>query len=309
MAQEQFFFSIVIPTYNRPERSQTCLKSLTCLDYPRDRFEVIVVDDGSAKPLESVLLPFKEELNLQLIRQANAGPAAARNTGAASARGKFLVFTDDDCTLAPNWLTTLEAHFTTASDRIIGGKTINALPDNPYSSASQLIIDAVYAHYNAIPENARFFASNNLALSAESFRALGGFNPSFLASEDRELCDRWLARGYKMLYVPEAQIYHAHNLTLRSFWHQHFNYGRGAFRFHQLRSQRETNQAKVEPGFYYKLLAYPFVQTTSKQPKLLLVALFAISQIASTMGIFWERSDRSVSKAESKVKGSIAEPN
>ncbi|MGL5923098.1 glycosyltransferase family A protein, partial [Chroococcidiopsis sp.] len=111
---EQLFFSIIIPTYNRPERLLSCLKSIAQLNYPPDRFEVIVVDDGSEMPIEPVIASFRKQLNLTAIAQQNAGPANARNTGATRARGKFLVFTDDDCMPAPEWLKTLEVRFKAA---------------------------------------------------------------------------------------------------------------------------------------------------------------------------------------------------
>ncbi len=58
MAQRQPFFSIIVPTYNRLRQLSACVQSLTCLDYPRDRFEVIVVDDGSKTPPKAVVAPF-----------------------------------------------------------------------------------------------------------------------------------------------------------------------------------------------------------------------------------------------------------
>jgi GT2 family glycosyltransferase len=80
--------------------------------------------------------------------------------------------------------------------------------------------DAVYAYYNDDPHQAHFFTTNNLALPAERFRAIGGFDTTFplAASEDREFCDRWLHHGYQMTYSPEVVVYHAHVLTLRTFW-------------------------------------------------------------------------------------------
>src|SRR3990172_7747823 len=89
------------------------------------------------------------------VRQRNAGPASARNTGAAQARGEFLAFTDDDCRPAPDWLRGLALRLTQSPDCVIGGRTTNALPDNPYSSASQLLIDYLYSYYNADPDRAR----------------------------------------------------------------------------------------------------------------------------------------------------------
>ena len=104
-------FSIIIPTYQRPTQLAVCLRSLTGLNYPRERFEVIVVDDGSTTPLDAVVASVRDSLNVMLTRQDNGGPAAARNTGAARARGTFLAFTDDDCTPTPDWLHTLGARF------------------------------------------------------------------------------------------------------------------------------------------------------------------------------------------------------
>src|SRR5690606_19121212 len=75
-------FSIIIPTYNRPAPLHQCLAALRRQAYPPDAVEVIVVDDGSRKRLEPVVASFP---GVRLIRQVNAGPAAARNTGAAAA--------------------------------------------------------------------------------------------------------------------------------------------------------------------------------------------------------------------------------
>jgi hypothetical protein len=101
----------------------------------------------------------------------------------------------------------------------------------------QLIVDFVYAYYNADPSQARFFASNNLAFPADRFRTFGSFDTTFRTSEDRDLCDRWLYHAYRMTYASEVVVSHAHQLPLRTFWRQHFNYGRGAFRFSRARGR------------------------------------------------------------------------
>jgi glycosyltransferase involved in cell wall biosynthesis len=287
----QPIFSVIVPTYGRPRQLTTCLQALAHLHYPREQFEVIVVDDGSAMPLEAVVAAFRDQLDVTLLRQFHAGPAAARNTGAARAKGQFFAFTDDDCVPARDWLQTLQLRFATAPDQIVGGRTCNALPANPYSTASQIIIDMVYAYYNADPGRARFFASNNLALPASHFHAIGGFDATFTTSEDRELCDRWLHHGYGMTYAPEVIVYHAHALTLRTFWWQHFNYGRGAFRFHRLRARRGSGRFRQELKFYTRmpsLLGYSLSQERGRRI-LVLSALLLIWQGANTVGFLWEK--------------------
>ncbi|HVT87226.1 MAG TPA: glycosyltransferase, partial [Tepidisphaeraceae bacterium] len=104
-------FSIVIPTYARPKELATCLASMSRLDYPRDRFEVIVVDDGSPQSPDGIVAPFEKQLDVRLVRQSNAGPAMARNTGVSAAKYDFIAFTDDDCTPRSNWLTALATQF------------------------------------------------------------------------------------------------------------------------------------------------------------------------------------------------------
>jgi len=294
MGQEQPFFSIVIPTYARPGQLAVCLQSLARLDYPRDRFEVIVVDDGSEKPPEAVVASSCGQLDVTLLRQAHAGPAAARNTGAARAKGEFLAFTDDDCAPAPGWLQSLAARFARASDCAIGGRTLNALPGNPYSTASQLLVAYLYTYYNADPDQACFFTSNNLAMPTDRFHTMGGFDATYTrtAAEDRELCDRWLHHGYRMTYAPEALVYHAHVLTFRTFWRQHFNYGRGAFHFQQARAHRACGRIRLEPlPFYLNLLLYPFSQAQGWRAPLL-AALLGVSQVANAVGFFWEWTNR-----------------
>ena len=113
-------------------------------------------------------------------------------------------------------------------------------------------MDIVYAHYNARPERARFVASNNLAVPAEGFAAVGGFDESFVvvASEDRDLCDRWTHEGRPLVYAADAVVGHAHAMGLPGFLRQHFTYGRGAVHFHRLRGGRASGRLRDEMGFH-----------------------------------------------------------
>ena len=287
------FFSVVVATYNREEKLASCLESLACLDYPSDRFQVIVVNDGGAAP-DTIVGSLRRDLDVKLIHQKHAGSAAARNTGAAEARGEFLAFTDDDCAPDPRWLAALAQTLSTWPDHLIGGRTVNALPHNVFSTASQLLASYVYSYYNADPHAARFFASNNMSLSAERFRTMGGFDATYTrtAAEDRDLCDRWRYHGYRMTYAPEAVVRHAHDLTFRTFWRQHFNYGRGAHQFHQARSLRDQKPIKLEPpSFYTDMLRCAFVHPESHRP-VHLAALLMLSQAANAAGFFCERPNR-----------------
>ena len=291
---ERYHFSIIIPTYERPRRLAACLDSLTALDYPTDIFEVIVVDDGSKASLTDVVSPFRDKLNMKLLTQPNAGPASARNAGAQEAKGEFLAFTDDDCTPAPNWLKTFAVRLAETPGHMIGGRVINGLHDNMFTASSQLMTDAVYAYFND-DSRQHFFASNNLVVPADRFRALRGFDTSFplAASEDREFCERWLRHGYLMTYAPEAIVEHAHALTFRNFLRHHFNYGRGALHFHSVRARRGWQRLTIDSEFYLHLFGYPFSHAHGTRA-FLFEALFVLSYVAYTGGFFWEKVNRAM---------------
>jgi GT2 family glycosyltransferase len=290
MQQAHMHFSVIVPTYNRPRQLMACLGALARLDYPRDRFEVIVIDDGGNAPLDNLLATLSETIEVKLLRQSNGGPASARNTGAARAQGQFLAFTDDDCCPAPDWLRALEARFASAEDPIIvGGRVLNALRDNMFAIASQFVVDVGCIYHNADPDRARFCTANNLTVPAKQFRAIGGFNENFkiTASEDRELCGRWLHRGYRIIYAPEVRVYHAHELTWGTFWRQHFTYGRGALQLQQVRARQGWKVFRPDPGYYFNVLIYPFGQTVGWH-SLLISALLLASQSASAAGLIVE---------------------
>jgi glycosyltransferase involved in cell wall biosynthesis len=282
-------FSVVIPTRSRSEQLSACIRKLERLDYPTDRFEVIVVDDGSEH--EPRIEP-SDQLQCRLIRQDPRGPAAARNLGAAHAEGEYLAFVDDDCEPDRGWLSAFADRFSAVPETVLGGRTINGLPENNCSAASQLLVSYLQAYYrNGDTSQPGFFASNNLAFPAKLFRELDGFSTRFrrAAGEDRELCARMLDRGVDLEYVPDAVVHHAHALDLGSFCRQHFNYGRGAFAFHQVRRSRNGAGTFIPepPRFYLQLVSYPFAGQPQRAP-LVLSALLALSQVANAGGFLWE---------------------
>jgi cellulose synthase/poly-beta-1,6-N-acetylglucosamine synthase-like glycosyltransferase len=291
MATTPAFFSVIIPTRDRTAQLAQCLAAVAELEYPRDRLEVIVVDDGGETSPAAVVESFNHRLDLRLITQPHAGPATARNTGAAAAKGEILAFTDDDCAPAQDWLKVLAARFVTVNDCVVGGRTVNELRSNVYSTASQMLIDYLYSHYNSDPDHARFLTSNNLAITAAHFQAIGGFDGSFprAAGEDREFCDRWTHNGGRMIYAAEVLVYHSHSMTLHSFWRQHFAYGRGAFHYHRVRARRNRERIKLEPcKFYSDLMRYPFLKLKTRRT-VSIAGLLLLSQVSNAAGYYWEK--------------------
>jgi len=292
MSQSLPTFTVVIPSRDRPLQLARCLSSLAQLDYPRDLLSIIVVDDGSEPSIDAAIRPFLTRLPFRLFVQQGAGPAAARNRGAAAAQSRFVAFTDDDCRPSSDWLRLLALSLTQFPERAVGGRTINGLPSDRYSTASQLLISFLYSYYNPHREDARFLTTNNLAVPRDKFIEIGGFDTRFLraAAEDRELCDRWLQRGWKLSYVPEAVVYHEHAMTLRGFCKQHWTYGQGAWRYRLARAERERKPVRVVPlRFYARLLARPFREGYPVPVAAKVAGLLLLSQVANAGGFFTER--------------------
>jgi hypothetical protein len=167
---------------------------------------------------------------------------------------------------------------------------INGLRENPYSEASQLVITYLTEHSNAAPGTATYFPTSNLVFPAQAYRAAVGLDSrwSISGGEDRDLCRRWIASGHRMVYCSEAVVYHYHPLGLRSFWRQHFHYGRGGFRHRYLAGGARWRHLEFEKFTFYLRLPFsgfgrlPFPRAVRVTP------LLALSQVANAAGFLWE---------------------
>ena len=222
--------SVVVPTKRRLDSLGRCLEALAALDPPRGGFEVVVANDDGGAEVERVVSSFTGRMPVTVVSSVGHGPSAARNAGAAAARGRSLAFTDDDCRPAPEWLSALNRALESHPGAAVGGSVVNGVPDSTGAIASQAVVDALQAIYNdrSAP---RFFPSSNIAFPAAPFRALGGFDESFRYAEDREICARWIRSGRRFVHAPEALVAHMRALRVDHFLRQHYGYGRGAWSF------------------------------------------------------------------------------
>lgn len=285
--------SVVIPAFERVNALEGCLQALAAQTLPPSRFEVIVSDDGSRRPvrdtLGSMLGALADRLTVRVIRQANGGPASARNRGAGAAIGRYLAFTDDDCRPEPDWLERLLRHFAARPNALVGGGLRTTEGSDRYARATQTIMDFVYAEQER-REGLRVFSTSNLALPASGFKRLGGFSSTFKrpAGEDYDLCARWYGGGGEIAYAPDAVVAHDHALTLGTYWLQHFTYGRGL-----LQVRRRLRRAKVSlrsgslPGsFHLRLIASPVVKAGPRGTAC--AFLVGVAQAATAAGVLAE---------------------
>jgi GT2 family glycosyltransferase len=282
-------FTVIVPTYRRPDKLGLCLQSLAAQDLPRSDYEIVVVDDASTQAGEGVVAANLDRVAYRRLGQHGLGAAAARNRGASVAEGRYFAFIDDDCRAAPDWLSTLAQEIRGHDEAtLIGGRVVNELQDDVFASASQALMDFLYEQFNHVHGQAGLLMSNNLCACADAFRKIGGFDPTFSGAggEDRELCLRWRRAGHRLVYVPEAVVYHRHDMNLVTFARQHVAYGRGAAVLRRLAVEQGHAAISMErASFYWKLLGHTRRAPGTRRPRTTSF-LFAISQLATAVGYF-----------------------
>lgn len=215
------FVSVIVPAYNAAATLPSCLAALAAQDYPRDRYEVIVVDDGSTDDTAAIAAA----AGVRVIRQANAGPAAARNAGAAVAQGELLLFTDADCAPVPGWIAALVAPL--ADPQVAGAKGAYLTRQRGVVPRfTQLEYEDRYDRM-AGAETIDFVDTYSAAYRRDVFQANRGFDTIFPTAsvEDQELSFRLAEKGYRLVFVPKAQVYHRHNPTLHAYIRRKFFIG------------------------------------------------------------------------------------
>ncbi len=238
---------------------------------------MIVVGDGEAP----ARFEPPDGLDLRLLVQPRSGPGAARNRGAREARGRWLAFLDDDCLPTPEWLTAFGRGLDEHPHAAVRGRIQNVLSRNPYSDATQALIE----YLAATPE---YLPTMNFAVDAAAFAEVGGFDAGFpWAGEDRDFSARWAAAGRAVVSVPDALVRHAHRLGPVSFAELHFRYGRGAFLYRRAVARR-SGRLRLEPlPFYVGLVRHPWARDGGGSP-LARAALLAGAQVATVGGFAWE---------------------
>jgi cellulose synthase/poly-beta-1,6-N-acetylglucosamine synthase-like glycosyltransferase len=194
-------FSIVIPDLNTPGVDKT-IAALENQDFERTAYEIIVVGmDKFGLVHESDLVTFDRSAQ-------PLPPAAARNRGAAQARGDVLVFTDADCIARPNWLRVLAGRFTDPDVDVVGGG-IEFASQNYWTTSDNLSMFYEFLAIQPAGER-RQLPSLNLAIRRKVFTEIGGFDERYPrpAGEDADLTIRLRKKGHTLHFEPGAVIYH-----------------------------------------------------------------------------------------------------
>jgi len=216
----QFEVSLVIPTHNRWSKIQTTLRSLYQQNLGGLNCEIVVVDDGSSP---AVVLPQELTLPTRLIRLEGVGRSSARNTGAKEAKGKLLIFLDDDMQVCSDFLVAHYRAYQEWPDALLIGAIRLPLSgqSNPFLSFRQCLEDHQVPQQRGIVLARNFCTAANMAISRERFLTLGGFDRAIHSSEDQDFALRHTAERGRIAFIPEAKAIHCDDaLDIRSYCHR-----------------------------------------------------------------------------------------
>ena len=221
-------YSIIIPVYNRAEELEELLQSLTTQSIKN--FEVIVVDDGSTKPVDFVVEKFHNVLTIRYFFKANAGPGPARNFGFAHADGEYFIVFDSDCIIPAHYLEVVERSLRENQWDAWGGPDRAHERFTPLQRAMGYTMSSVLTTGGIRGGKKRLGwfqpRSFNMGISRHVFEKTGGFSFDRFA-EDIEFSIRMRKANFKVGLIPEAFVYHKRRTTLSQFYDQVYNFGRG----------------------------------------------------------------------------------
>jgi GT2 family glycosyltransferase len=214
--------SIIIPVYNAEKTLKLCLDSLTALDYPREKMEIICTDNGSRDASPRII----KEYDAILVSEAKRSSYAARNRGIKSASHELIAFTDADCVVDKNWLKNGVRLMMKEWADVVGGAVLPYRLDNPVER---------FANKNGVLDSEKAFHENKYLPTACMFtrrsvlEEVDCFDEDLISGGDLDFCWKCHLRDFKMAYSKEIVVSHMHRTNLRGLFAQNFKYGYGKY--------------------------------------------------------------------------------
>lgn len=221
------FVSVVIPVLNGETKIETCLTALAQQDYPSDRFEIIIVDNGSTDDTVKILKEFK----VRFYTRKERGRSRALNTGIENARGEIICTTDISCQPEPQWISSIINSFKNSDVGCVAGE-IRLLKAND----KEIIkfqercdyISPFLALNRKKPPFLPFSDGANASFRKSVFDEIGLFDESFIKGADVEICYRiFVLTGYKIIFNRQALVWEPGEPTLKELLKQRFRMGIG----------------------------------------------------------------------------------
>jgi cellulose synthase/poly-beta-1,6-N-acetylglucosamine synthase-like glycosyltransferase len=258
-AQPKPVVSVIVPVRDGESTIATCLDAILATDYPEDRREVLVVDNGSSDGTAALV----RSRPVRYLHEPKRGVSNARNRGVAESRGKILAFIDADCLVEPQWLAELVHPFEDPEVGAVAGDLRHVDP----TTAAERQAARLLGNWQrfAFTSNPAYPITANAAYRRDVLEQIGGFDPHMTRAQDVELGLRFQERsGRRLAYAEHATARHRNRTTQLSFFRQQLGwaYGAGlvgakfeAMGGHRVRPPRAREIARTAHGLAIVLFA------------------------------------------------------
>lgn len=196
--------SVIVPAYNSQAYVGKCLEALLAQTLNQKIYEVIVVDDGSTDKTADTVKSYP----VKYVYQKNQGPATARNRGVKEAKGDIILFTDSDCVPTGNWIEEMIKPFKSPDIAAVKGAYLTNQKE-VVARLSQVEFEERFEMLKKA-ESIDMVDTYSAGFRKAIFVQMGGFDTTFPVAnnEDTDLSYRMSSHGYKMVFNPDAVVYH-----------------------------------------------------------------------------------------------------
>ncbi|HAA33075.1 MAG TPA: glycosyl transferase family 2 [Cyanobacteria bacterium UBA8553] len=267
------FVSAIIPVYNDAERLKICLAALENQTYPKDLYEVIVVDNGSdqAQDIKGVVAQFSCAI---ATYESIPGSYAARNQGISLAKGDIIAFTDSDCIPAPNWIENgVKNLLQVPNCGLVAGKIEIFFKDSSHITPVELYESITAFPQKKLLEQQRGGATANVFTFKKVIEKVGLFNPNLKSNGDLEWGRRVYSSGYQQIYADDTCVAHPARYSLKELYRRTIRLVGGLYDL----------QMKPEPSFFKRNKI--FLETLVKNSVPPLMFVFNVFFNSSLKGI------------------------
>lgn len=250
MEQPVITASIVVPAFNEEKGIARCIEGLLAQDYPREAFEVIIIDNNSSDRTFEIIGSYP----VKGVLEKKRGRASARNAGIRQACGEFIVFLDADCVPEKGWLKTLLGGF---KDESVGCVAGEILPPEPEIFLHQYLAKSQYFSQKITMQNAflPFAQTGNAAYRKEVLDQVGLFDESLLSGQDADLSWRMqLETGKKVAFVESAKVYHPYPDKFVAYLKQRLRHAHGSVSLYTKYRDQMPAKSKKETYWEYRAL-------------------------------------------------------
>lgn len=242
------FVSVIVPVWNDAARLDECLRALAVQTYPRELYEIVVVDNDSEEAVSPVVERYGRA---RLVREASPGSYAARNAGLAHARGDVVAFTDADCLPAQDWIEKGVKRLKCGDGRTVVAGRVEMFPRATQPNAVEQYEVLFALAQREFVGRYKFGATANLFAWRETFERVGPFLAELKSGGDLEWGRRAAACGYKVEYAEEVRVRHPARATLSQLYSKMIRVTGG---LHDLRRIKGRAYLEFDRGLLWELL-------------------------------------------------------